>query len=29
MQGTEILRDKYGARIGEIRIEGSKADIVG
>ena len=24
MQGTEILRDKYGMRIGEIRIEGSK-----
>ena len=24
MEGSEVLRDKYGNRIGEIRIDGSK-----
>ena len=24
MRGSEVLRDKYGARIGEIEIDGSK-----
>jgi hypothetical protein len=24
MAGTEVLRDKYGTRIGEVRIDGSK-----
>jgi hypothetical protein len=24
MTGTEVLRDKYGTRIGEVRIDGSK-----